>query len=48
MCADTCKDAQRKIIMAEQKRFCKHFLLLCNIFIYIAINKLNKYYKSIT
>ena len=32
MCADTCKDAQRNMIMAEQKAFCKPFLLLCNIF----------------
>ncbi len=32
MCADTCKDAQRRNIIAKPKTDCKLFLLLCNIF----------------
>ena len=31
MCADTCKDAQRKAIMGRREALCKQFLLLCNI-----------------
>jgi len=33
MCADTCKDAQRDIIIAKSETNCKRFLLLCNIFL---------------
>ncbi len=31
MCADICKDAQRKIIVAQDQPICKRFLLLCNM-----------------
>ena len=44
MCADICKDAQRKKIMAHHEAVCKRFLLLCNIYVvnnnYILINNI--------
>ena len=44
MCADTCKDAQRRSIMAQKKAFGKRFLLLCNILVVIRALKNNNLY----
>jgi hypothetical protein len=47
MCADTCKDAQRRRIITQQMTLCKRFLLLCNIFALFGLRNFYNTYKSI-